>query len=264
MSTTAATPLHGPARPATAPVPAQPAGASTSPRSTSPRRAALIAGVGYAAIFVLAIFANFLARERLITPGDADATAADVTGAELTFRLGLVAFLVIFVLDVVVAWALHVVFRRVHADLSLVAAWLRVVYTVFLGVALVFFFQALQLYGADYLAVVDRAQLNAQALLALETFNAVWLVGLVAFGVHLVLLGYLIVRYRIAPRLLGVVLGLAGTAYVIDTVAHALLADYAAYSTGFLIMVLIPSVLAEAWFTGWLLLRAGRSTTPVG
>lgn len=43
----------------------------------APGQAARIAGSGYLAIFVLAIFANFFVRERLIDPGDA-AAAGDL------------------------------------------------------------------------------------------------------------------------------------------------------------------------------------------
>ena len=54
----------------------------------SPRRAAIIAGIGYAAIFVLAIFANFFVREGLVVAGDAAATFANIAESETLFRAG--------------------------------------------------------------------------------------------------------------------------------------------------------------------------------
>lgn len=57
----------------------------------APRRAALIAGFGYLLIFILAIFANFFVRERLIDPDDAGATFTNIAASEFLFRLGLVA-----------------------------------------------------------------------------------------------------------------------------------------------------------------------------
>jgi hypothetical protein len=50
--------------------------------AVSPRRAALIAGIGYLIIFVLAIFANFFVVEGLVVPGDATATVDNITGSE--------------------------------------------------------------------------------------------------------------------------------------------------------------------------------------
>jgi hypothetical protein len=136
-----------------------------------------------------------------------------------------------------------------------VTAWFRIVYTVFLGVAVIFSYQALQLIsGAQFLTVFDTGQLEAQALLALDTFNSTWLIGLLAFGVHLVLLGWLLLKSHAAPRLLGYVLMVAGAAYVADTTAHTLLSNYVDYETVFLAIVAIPAVIAEGWMALWLLL----------
>lgn len=160
----------------------------------------------------------------------------------------------VFLLDIVLAWALHVVFRPVNPDLSLLAAWSRLVYTTFLGVALVFHLQALRLLDDAHLAALGTDQAQTQALLALESFNDAWLVGLAAFGIHLVLLGVLVIRSGWAPRLLGVLLAIAGVAYVVDTLAQTLLPDYRAVAPVFLAIVAVPSMVGEGWLGLWLLL----------
>ena len=80
---------------------------------TQPRMAARIAGLSYLALFVLALFANFFVRERLVDLDDAAATFQNIASSEMLFRSGMVAFLAIFLLDVVIAWALYVLFRGV-------------------------------------------------------------------------------------------------------------------------------------------------------
>lgn len=243
--------------------PGQPGVAQYDTRSgtTTPRHAAIVAGIGYVLLFGLAIFANFVVREGLVVADDATATAANIAESNGLFRLGLVSFLAIFLIDVVVAWALYIVFRSQHRDLSLVAAWFRLVYTVFLGVAVVFLFQALAFYDSQAVSeALDTAQRNAEALVALDLFNSTWLIGLAAFGVHLIVLGALVNRSKNAPRWLGVVMVLAGVAYLVDTTAHSVLADYNDYATAFTAMVAVPSVVAEGWFGLWLLFRAGKSS----
>ncbi len=220
----------------------------------SRQRAALIAGIGYVLLFGLAIFANFFVREGLVVTDDAAATAANIAESSTLFRLGLLAFVAIFLIDIVVAWALHLVFRRTHHDLSLVAAWSRLIYTVFLGVAAIFFFQALAIY--DAVGIADR---NAQALVALELFNATWLIGLAAFGLHLIILGALVFRSTETPRWLGLAMVAAGSAYLIDTTAYTALANYADHADTFLAIVAVPSIIAEGWFGLWLLTRARRT-----
>jgi hypothetical protein len=246
---------------------APPSGPTKSDRS--PRWYALMAGAGYVVLFVLGIFANFVVREGLIVAGDAAQTAANIGASEGLFRLGLVSFLAIFLVDVVVAWALYVLFKRANESLSLVTAWFRIVYTVFLGVAAIFFFQALQLLDrAEFLTVFSAEQLNAQALVALDTFNSTWLIGLLAFGAHLILLGILVIRSGWATRILGYILIASGLAYMADTVAHSALANYTDYATVFLAIVAVPSIVAEGWFALWLLLKGGKAeaqrTQPAG
>jgi len=235
---------------------------TTNRGSISRQRAALIAGVGYVLLFGLAIFANFIVREGLVVADDATATAANIAESNTLFRFGVAAFLAIFLIDIVVAWAIHIVFRSTHHDLSLVAAWSRLLYTVFLGVAAIFLFLALAFY--DTAAVSDAinvAERNAHAFVGLELFNATWLIGLAAFGLHLILLGTLVTRSTEAPRWLGVAMTVAGVAYVVDTTAYTVLADYADRADIFLAIVAVPSIIAEGWFGLWLLTRARRSLT---
>ncbi len=229
------------------------------------RRAAVTAGIGYVLLFALAIFANFAVFETMVVADDPAATLANIAADPLLFRLAIVAFLAVFVIDIVVAWALHVVFRTVDADRSLLTAWSRLAYTVFLGVALVFAVMALSLAEAGpAVAALDEPTRAAQAMLALQAFDTAWLVGLVAFGLHLVLLGTLVLRSGAVARLLGWLLVAAGAAYAVDTVAHVVLADYEAVAGVMLAVVAVPSMLAEGWLGLWLLLRAGRDRTAGG
>ncbi len=228
---------------------------------TTPRQAARIAGVGYVILFVLAIFANFFVRTGLIEVDDAAATFAKITESEFLFRTGLVSFLIIFIVDVVVAWALYIVFREVSRHLSLLTAWFRLVYTVFLGVAVIFLFVVLGLIsGAGYLNAFDPGQLDAQAMLVLEAFNYTWLIGLACFGIHLILIGSMMMASGIAPKPLGIVLAIAGSAYVIDTLAYSLLSNYADYAGLFLAIVAIPSIIGELTFTVWLLTQGRKGS----
>lgn len=227
-------------------------------REVSRHQAAKVAGIAYVGLFLLGMFANFFVLEGLIESDDATATASNIRESEGLFRAGLVGFLVIFALDVVVAWALHLIFRPLNRDLSLLAAWFRLAYTTLLGVATVFLFLALdQVSGADYLTAFDPALLDAQAMSYLDAFATTWVIGLLLFGVHLMLLGSMVLASGTISRTLGYLLVLAGTGYVIDTLAHALLGNYQEYETLFLLIVAVPAVIGEFAFTLWLLFRAG-------
>ena len=234
---------------------------TTTITEPTPRSAALMGGVGYLLLFVLALFANFYVLSGLVDDTSAAVTAANIAESQTLFRTGLLSFLAIFILDVVIAWALYVVFRPVSRQYSLLSAWFRLVYTVFLGVAVIFLFGAAQLAGGgDYLDAFGTGQVDAQITLLLDAFNYAWMIGLAAFGLHLILIGFMLLRSGIASRWLGILLTIAGAAYVIDTVAYGLLANYSDYEGAFLAMVAVPSVVAELAFTIWLLARAGRGS----
>lgn len=163
----------------------------------APRRAALIAGGGYVALFVLAILANFVVLERMVVADDPAATLANIAASPGDFRLGIVAFLVIAIVDVVVAWALHVLLREVAPDRSLLAAWLRILHSVFLGVGLAFLAQVDHLVAATTAPTGAASQTTAtQVAIALDTFDMMWMVGLAFFGLHLVAVATLLVGPR--------------------------------------------------------------------
>jgi hypothetical protein len=217
-------------------------------------------------MFVLAIFANFVVREGLIEPESAADTVANISESIGLFRIGVFAFIAIFVLDVVIAWALYIVFRDVSPDLSLAAAWFRLVYTVLLGAALVSMLQVLRLVEGESLGFLTDEQVAAQIMLELTSFESTWLVGLVAFGVHLVILGVLIVRSGLVAKALGYLLIAAGVAYIFDTLAQGMLADYEAVAGVFLLIVALPSMIGEGWLGVWLLftkrLEGGGGPSP--
>jgi hypothetical protein len=217
---------------------------------------ARIAGVGYLIIFFSGIYANFFVLENLIVPGDAVATANNLAANEMLFRFGMLSFVIMVIFDLVLAWALYVLFRPVNQSLSLFAAWLRLVNGAIFAVALYQLFSVLPLLsGAAYLQVFTAGQLALQEMLLLNAFNNTWLIGLIFFGLHLFVLGYLIVKSGIVPRLLGALLIIASLGYLTDSFANILLVNYADYKEIFLLIVAVPGVIGELSFSLWLLFK---------
>jgi uncharacterized protein DUF4386 len=182
------------------------------------RHAGVTAGFGILLIAVLATFGKFVAVDGLVTSGDAARTAADILASEGLFRLGVAALSVVVALDVVVAWALYRVFSPVSTGISLLAAWFRLVYAGVLLVAVSHLIEVLRLLGDDqYLAAFNPDQLQAQALSGIHSFGEVFGVGLLLFGLHLLVVGCLAYRSGYVPKFLGVVLAVAGLGYVVDS-----------------------------------------------
>ena len=224
----------------------------------SPGRTARMAGFGYLIIFISGIFANFFVLQNLIVPGDAVVTAGNILTAPGLFRLGILGFIIMVIFDLLLAWLLYLLLKPVNRDISLFAAWFRLVNATIFGLALYHLFGVLQLVsGADYLKVFDPGQLYAQVMLSLTAFNHTWLIGLIFFGFHLILLGYLIIRSGYIPKILGILLFIAAFGYLIDSFANFLLSNYAEYQTIFMLIVVVPGIIGELSFTIWLIWKGG-------
>lgn len=217
---------------------------------------ARIAGIGYLVIFVTGIFANFFVLESIVVPNDANATYNNIVKNTTQFRVGFLSFVIMVVFDLVLTWALYVIFEPVNRKLSLFAAWFRLVNTAIFGVALFALFNVLHLTsGVEYLNVFEPAQLQARVMLAIENFNYIWLIGLLFFGIHLAALGYLILQSKFIANFIGILLMAASLGYVIDSIAHFMMPDYDDYKAVFSMVVVIPGVVGELSFTLWLLIR---------
>jgi hypothetical protein len=238
----------------------------TMPKSSTPRgedlsvegvrRSALVAGSALSGVAVLAAAANFGAIQRLVTDGNATRTAVDIMAARATFCLGIAAFVVVVALDVVVALALRTFFAPVHHRLAAVAAWLRVSYAAVFAVAISQLFAALRtVQSSRPLTGVALTHRRTEALLKIESFQNIWLISLVLFGLHLVLIGYLTYRSGYAPRVLGVLLVVAGVGYLVDSFGGILSDSYA-------INVSAVTFIGEALLMVWLLVKGRRVTLP--
>ena len=243
-------------RPQSAVAPQQKPPGAASPRTegVSIRAAAVVAGAALTLMAALGGFGNLAAVDGLVTAGDAAATARDITASEGLFRSGIASLYLVALLDVVVAWALMRVFSPVNAELSRLDAWLRLAYSA------VFMVAVSQLVGIP--ALLDGAgdtggftteQVQVQALAKAELFHDIWFAGLVLFGAHLVVAGYLAYRSGYVPRIIGVLLVIAGAGYAVDTFVTVFTND-------------VPFAVSNATFLGefllglWLLFRGRRIT----
>ncbi len=219
----------------------------------SQRQAAIVAGIGLLLMALIAPFAEFSVRQSLIVPGDAATTATNLMANEFLVRISICIYLIVAILDVVVAWALYVFLKPVHQSLSLLAAWFRVVYAAVLAIVLVNFVMALHLLsGADYLAVFETDQLYAQMMFLLNAFGDGWNMGLAIFGLHLLVLGYLVFKLSGAmPKILGILVMIAGLGYLIDGFGKLLLPNYHAN-------VALFTFIGEVLLIFWLFFKGAR------
>jgi hypothetical protein len=215
----------------------------------SPRKVALIAGIGLLVMAVLAPLARFGVLQNLIVPADAAATVENIIASEGLFRVAIAALLIVTFLDILVAWALYVLLRPVNAALALLVGWLRLAAPAVFAVALANLLDVAQLVGGPDGAALQPAQLQAQVMASIASFDNGWDMSLAIFGLHLLGLGYLLFRSADFPRFLGVLVVVAGGGYLADSFTRILVPDFALTFSLF-------TFVGEALLIFWLFRRA--------
>jgi hypothetical protein len=216
---------------------------------------ARITGVLYLIIIVFGLFSELFVRANLIVHGDAAATAKNILASESLFRVGFASDLVIFLCDVAVAFLLYVLLRSVSKTGSLISAGFRLTGTAIYGVNLLFYFAAiLILSGADYQTSFNESQLNSLALMCLNIHKHGYDLGLVFFGLHCLFLGYLIFNSEYFPKILGVLMYLAGVGYVIGSFTLFLWPEYSAT----IAPIYVAPLVGELSLCLWLLIKGVR------
>jgi hypothetical protein len=134
--------------------------------------------------------------------------------------------------DIGVALILYHLLKTVSKRLSFLAAFFRLLFVAVMAVNSLNYFGLLDLFKGAHSAVA---------------FNKGYGIAMVPFGVHCLLIGYLIFKSIFLPRILGVLMALAGLGYLIflwPPLGDRLFFPYIA----------VPGVVGEGSLTLWLLI----------
>jgi hypothetical protein len=175
----------------------------TSAPERSPLFYARMAGSIYLVAMALSMFTQVYVPGRIIVPGDAAATAHRLVASEGLFRAGIVVDILIFVSDVVIAWAFYELLKSVDDGLARLGAFLRVADAAILAtVTLNGLVSVRLLSGVDYLQTIGPQELQGLARLYMSMRGIGLYVGFVFLGGGSTLFAYLLFKSRMVPRVL--------------------------------------------------------------
>src|SRR5438874_2257583 len=202
---------------------------------------------------IVAGIVGFIAGFPLIVANDAAATAANILAKESLFRLGFAADLISGASYLGATVFLYYVLKPVSGSLSLLAAFFGLGGVAIGGVAWVsHLVPLLLLHGDQYLTAFTTSQLQAMSLAALKLQMQVFPIGMVFFGIQCISIGYLVARSIFLPCVLGVLLAVGGTCYVIVSFASFLAPSFGPHLVPFLIPI---ALIGEGLLGGWLLVK---------
>lgn len=226
---------------------------------SSMNRAVKIAGLFYL-IFVLLLPLATSIRSQLVVFGDATATAQKITANELLFSISFITELASALFFVLAAWALYVLLKPVDKNLALLFLLLNLCGVAIECISVLNLSTALSLLsGADYPTVFPADQLQAQALLNINTYSNGFMIAQIFFGAWLLPLGYLVYRSGFLPRPLGIILIADFFGVLIWFLQYFLLPEYEVISYPGLAV----SFIAEVSLTLWLLVKGVKESGPL-
>jgi hypothetical protein len=231
--------------------------AAAIPRASANLRAR-VAGAIYVACIACGFYSELVVRAKLIVPGDAAATAANILASPALYRLGFFADLTAMTLGVVSAVIMYTLFEVVSRTLALTVLMFDIISnTISICGAVLLFAPLAILSGDGYLSALPAAELPSLALLSVKMYELSYAMNLAFFSVSCLLTGYLIFRSRFLPKTLGVLLAIAGVCYLINSFVDFMPKGY---GDSLFPWILLPSLIAESILALWLLLVGVNSS----
>jgi hypothetical protein len=206
-------------------------------------------------LFLMVGLVDMFGFTRFVVPGDATATARNIIAAEPTYRIGILTDFVTLVLFLFLVVTLYNLFKGVdrwHAMLMV----LLVSVGVTIGLANLFnkIAPLILLSGTDYLSVFTKPQLDALALGFLSLNSKGDTVAAAFWGLWLFPFGILVIKSGFFPRVLGMLLLVAGFAYLTSSVTSIVLPAYERVVS----QVAMPLGLGEFPIIFWLLIKGAK------
>jgi len=192
----------------------------------SNKKTARMAGLVYLFVVLTGLISLAYVPSQLIVWGDAATTVSNIVASEFLFRIGIVSGLFCYIGFMLLPLILYKLLQQVnktHATLMVIFALIGVPISYFNLIAK---FDVLTLLsGADYLNVFETAQLNAQVMLLLKSYNNGIMVVQLFWGLWLFPFGYLVFKSGFLPKFLGVLLMMGCFGYVINFLGYSLFPD---------------------------------------
>ncbi|AXT52902.1 DUF4386 domain-containing protein [Aquimarina sp. BL5] len=208
-------------------------------------------GIAYLLIFISGFYANFTILTSLVDLNNSEQTTLNIINNSIQFRQGLIGFLVMLTSDVFLIWSLFKITEPTHKTVSYIASLFRGLHASFFLIALVKLIKVYTITSEE----TNSVELQTSIIDLLSNFDKLWTIGLLFFGVHLLLLGFLALKSNYIPRIIGFLLILGALGYAIDGSSKLYLASYSEYQSYFEAIVIFTGVIGELSFTIWLLVK---------
>ena len=211
------------------------------------------AGLLYFVMGLIAPIGLMYVPGKLIVTGDATATADRIRAAEGLLRLGIATNLIHQTIGIFLVLALYRLFKDVDQKLAVT----MVILGTLLSLPIAFMNEVnwaaalILAKGAPYLSVFEPRQLDALAYLFLRLHTKGIAIASIFWGLWLFPFGLLVMRSGFIPRVLGVLMMIAGVGYLAESAASLVLPQYAHFADQYALIMEVGELPIIFWLLIW-------------
>lgn len=221
-------------------------------------KGARTAGALYLAIAVCGGFSIGYVPMQIVMTGDIAGSAARLLENQGLFKLGVLADCLIILFELAITAILYDLFRTVSPKMALVALISRLGMIGVMGINILFWVMSFILLTTS--PTVDTATLHALVQYGFDAHAMGVFVWQLFFGVHLLALGWLILKSTHVPHLLGWGLFIGAFGYLVQGIVELTFTDVALLDYSIIGLLIIVTI-SEISFGLWLLIRGARATS---
>jgi DMSO reductase anchor subunit len=212
------------------------------------RNIAKLAGYSILLMAMVAGFSFGFAFPKIYNPVQIDTYQSSLTANLQLYKFMLLGILTVLILDVLVAWTLYLYFKNDNKKLALLSCFLRIIYTFLFSIA-------------TYYLTKNLAQPNYNSEIIIEnyeSFQTIWSIGLIIFGLHLLVVGVLMKLHKRIPGILSYLMLLAGTSYILVHGLKSTLPQLTDLIRLLNNVLAFPMAIGELGLAFWLLIKGGK------
>jgi len=203
---------------------------------------------GYSLV-LMALIAGFsfgFAFPKIFNPSQIDFAQRDLSENLQLYKLMLLGILIVLLLDLLVSWTLYIYFKKDNDKLALLSGFFRITYSLIFGFATFYLFKNI---GQPNNGIVIENY---------NSFQNIWSIGLIVFGIHLFIVGVLMKQHKLIPKILWYLTMIAGASYILVHLMKTSFYQMTDLNNMLNNILALPMTLGELGLAVWLVIKGGK------
>jgi hypothetical protein len=220
--------------------------------SSSLKNTARFAGLLYLILIITGIYGIMYIPSQIIVMGDTVTTAKNILSNEFLFRTGALNDIISNTIFLFLVLVLYRLFKQVNENQARLMFALVIVQIPFVFMMEAFNITSLMILKGEILKTFELSQRQDLAMLFLKINDYGTLPLEMFWGLWLLPFGLLVYKSEFIPRIFGILLVIAGIAYMIDSTISLLFPNYSVFVNK---PTLLLVAIGEISITLWLLIK---------